>query len=606
MGKISSTQIEQWGTNAIRDILSQTETLQHFVNENDKTPLWDGDVLIYNSSEWKNENIVGKVSIQIKAKMVEEKKLKCETISYRIKMIDLLKYKKNRGVIYFVVQINKENTTQHKVYYETLSPQKITSYTKGFEDQGSRNIKLKSLPEDKYKVQTIFYNFFENCSFGDIPPISLDELSTRKDVVKISSSFSVFLPKDNKLSPIDALFDNELYLKVKFLNCPIEIPIDIANMTELTLISKERSSILVDDVKYDNYMVKQLKKTTFILKFGESTTLTFYRNKKNVTIQYIPSDSLNNRMKDLNFLINMLETQKIFLDNNRFITLGSIVSNCRFDIVDAQKELAYYNHIDQFWKSLKIKKDFNLEKLKSNSSFKELNLVIDSFNGRRPVHIDLDGDYSYYLLKKKFSNFTLLLLLKRMNKSTYLIYNYFDIKGTISIVRNSVINITSKYSVLNPEDYIELSNLDFSQIIESYKSISQKNKNIFETANLDLLNLLLAYDKHNEHQSQILSTAKELAFWILNTSGSQIPDEIKVVNYLQVIKRDRELLDKENEKLLKISEKSKDLMVRISANLLLDNIKIARIQFGQLSDKNKNIFKSFPIYIYFQEFEINN
>ena len=116
----NDTQIEQWGVDAIANVLSETSTLRRFLKENDKTPLWDGAVLIYKDNNWENENIIGTVSVQAKGRLATHKELAKDSIS-------LANYQKNFGTIYFVTLINKQKIQNKSVYYETLTPRKIRS-----------------------------------------------------------------------------------------------------------------------------------------------------------------------------------------------------------------------------------------------------------------------------------------------------------------------------------------------------------------------------------------------------------------------------------------------------------------------------------------------
>jgi len=80
------------------------------------------------------------------------------------------------------VLINKNNPSRRKVFYDALTPLKIGNYIEGHKNQNSRVIKLKRLPGDKYSIQTIFYNFYQDSkkqhSFSNIPPIKLRTLSS--------------------------------------------------------------------------------------------------------------------------------------------------------------------------------------------------------------------------------------------------------------------------------------------------------------------------------------------------------------------------------------------------------------------------------------------
>ena len=131
----NATQIEQWGVDAVGVTLSHTDTLRCSLNVNDKIPIWDGDVLIYKSNKQNNDNLVGKVSVQLKGKLATKKELAKDSISYPVKIVDLVIYQKNFGTIYFVTLINEHNTLQKTIYYETLTPRKISGYIKGKEHQ---------------------------------------------------------------------------------------------------------------------------------------------------------------------------------------------------------------------------------------------------------------------------------------------------------------------------------------------------------------------------------------------------------------------------------------------------------------------------------------
>lgn len=599
----NNTQIEQWAIDAVGNALSKTDTLRRFLKENDKTPLWDGDVFIYKSNDWENENFIGKVSVQLKGKLAIKEELSKEVVSYPVRIVDLVNYIKNDGTIYFVVLINKKNTLQKVVYYETLTPQKIRGYIKGIEHQESCTIKLRQFPKDKYKIQTIFHNFYPNSRLGNIPPISIDELSTRKDVVKITSRIMEFLPKNKKISPIDILLNNEVYWTAELSSSPIPIPIELTPDMQLAFVSKDGlPSILVNGEKYDNYLSITRTKNSTIFKFGESTTLTIQENTRKVDIKYTPSDSLTNRIKDLSFIISLAETRAIHAEGKDVLHLGEIITDNPFDVDAAKKALEAYKRIDKFGKSLNITGDFDIGNINSNSSLKELDLLIESIGGKQSVHINTDGGNSYYLLKKPISNFLVLLLLEAVDKekSLFNVYNFFDQEGTVKIVRGETEHISSRYSILNSNDFIELSNIDFSKILQSYKDILHLNNKIYEPANFDLLNLLLAYDKHKDHPAIILKTAKDLAGWLLDESGEVLPDEIKIINFLQTIKRERDLTTEENSQLYEIADKSNNMMYKLGANLLLENYKVAQLQFDQLSDDEKDFFKTFPLYRFWQ------
>ena len=127
--KYNNKQIEDWATIEVKHCLSMTDTLSQYIKENDKTPSWDGDVLIYKGNNTDKKDIIGKVTIQVKGKMADN--INRNECSFSVDMADLVNYKNDGGTIYFVVMINKNNPSKRRVFYDTLTPLKIDNYIKG-------------------------------------------------------------------------------------------------------------------------------------------------------------------------------------------------------------------------------------------------------------------------------------------------------------------------------------------------------------------------------------------------------------------------------------------------------------------------------------------
>ena len=429
--KYNNKQIEDWATVAVKDCLSMTDTLSQYIKENDKTPSWDGDVLIYKSNNTDKKDIIGKVTVQVKGEMADN--INREEYSFSVDMADLVNYKNDGGTIYFVVLINKNNPSKRRVFYDTLTPLKIDNYIKDHKKQNSRVIKLKKLPEDKYAIQTIFYNFNQDSkkqySFSSISPIGLRALSMRNDIVEITSNLTIFSPNKKLPSPIQAFLNNEVYWYAKIANSPILHPVEFCSI--MSVASKNGfPPIFVNGDRYDNYVSENQTKDNTIIQFGESTTLVFTRKSKGARMNYKPSGLLRSRIKDLNFIISIVETGVIVFGENKKVNLGQMDAGTPFDIVFAKKELESYIRIEQFWRSLRILKDFDIENIDSNSSLDELYLLMKSINGKQTIHVDTDGAYNGYLLRKSISNFKILFFLDAVDKgkSLYKIHNFFDYK----------------------------------------------------------------------------------------------------------------------------------------------------------------------------------
>ena len=597
---LNSTQIELFGTDIVKDYLLQTDTLRPYIKENDKTPLWDGSVIIYNCNSSKKRDIIGTITVQVKGHTVDD--INKDEFAFGVDLPDLINYRNDGGTIFFVVLIDINRPLNRSIYYETLTPMKISDYIKGHEQQKSRTIHLSKLPEDKYKIQTIFYNFLKDSrkqhSFSDIPPIQLDELSKRKDITSISGEITIFSPSEIDNSPIQVLLNNDVQLYANIAGSVLPHPIEWCKDLRMEFTEKEGlPPIFVNGEKYENYLTVSHKRDGLTLRFGKSTTLKISNEGNEGIIQYMSADLLSDRIKDLNFIICLVETGVIDTGNGRILPLEPQNLDTSFNIKEAKCTLCRYKEIDLFWKSIGVIDDFNIGAIESNSNFKELELLMKSINGRKALKINTDKKYECYLFQKKISNFQVLFFIKSVDKerSTYEIFDYLNYKGIVKIILGDDEHITSIYSALTPNHYAELSNIDYSRILQSYKDVLPLNNNIFTPANINLLNMLKAYDSIREKPFQLLNAAKDIALWIKEESSNLICHEIKTLNYLQVIKRERELNDDENIELVNIADKSKDLMFKLGANILLDNYKVAQVQYSKLSKDKKGLFQAFPI-----------
>lgn len=63
---VNNKRIEESAINILKGALLNSPYLEHHIESNDKTPSWDGNVIVYKSEDNKKSNIMGKVPIQVK------------------------------------------------------------------------------------------------------------------------------------------------------------------------------------------------------------------------------------------------------------------------------------------------------------------------------------------------------------------------------------------------------------------------------------------------------------------------------------------------------------------------------------------------------------
>jgi hypothetical protein len=106
---------------------------------------------------------------------------------------------------------------------------------------------------------------------------------------------------------------------------------------------------------------------------------------------------------------------------------------------------------------------------------------------------------------------------------------------------------------------------------------------------------LYAYDESG--RKEILNTAKAFAEWLISTDDTMLTYEIKKLNLLQIIKRERKFNIEEIKALFAITENSatREEML-VGAYLLLDNQVAAELHFDCLDPMEQENFKEYPIY----------
>ena len=158
----------------------------------------------------------------------------------------------------------------------------------------------------------------------------------------------------------------------------------------------------------------------------------------------------------------------------------------------------------------------------------------------------------------------------------------------------------SQFNILHTNDFITLNNIKFEKLLPSFQK-TEHHHETFSRANFFLLDMLNAYDiAQGERKEKILKTCKDFSEWIFEAPNEEIDDQVKILNELQIIKRN--FNPNEIEKLYKMIENSEtreDCL--IGAYLLLGQQQAAEMHFARLSKSEQNNFKEYPIYHFWKD-----
>lgn len=597
---MNKKQIEELSVNAVIKSLSLTGYLSPYISTNDKEPSWDGSVYIYSNKNGKKEDITGKVSVQVKGKSCSN--FSKSEIMFPVDIIDLRNYLNDGGVIYFVVYLKKNGS--EKIYYSTLTPVKLNRYLKNIETQKTKSIKFKEFPKDNNKKMDVFVNFYENSkrqrSFTETGFISLDELN-REIVQEFTMTITGHGFKSEKPDITSFLAENdEIYLYAKIKGSSALHPIDtiITSITSVSLPEDVQEAISINGKVYYPSFTRTLFKEKVEIKIGESLLITILRDDMSTKVSYESSKMLRTRVKDLDFFLNAIKAKHFSINKSKLAFEIPTDEALNFNIEREDKSLAYYKKVLQLLNILNVSEDIDIEKL-TKQDYKNIDILIKAFIENQPVKNLQKG---LMVLKLKISNISLMLFFVKSEnyETTYEIKDFFN-SGMMFAYKDEDGHMHSApaYSFLRKDDYLKVSNINLDDILPSYRALQDLNNRIFEIANQDMLQLLLAYDESEPKKDKLLLTAKNIAEWILNEDTDNLPVEIKILNFLQITKRERKLNSEEKQKLISISQNSSSRIdVKVASYLLLDNNELAEFHFNQLPQEDQDGFKSFPIYYF--------
>lgn len=591
---MNNKDIEEIAIEYIKKNIRRTEIIAPYLTENDKGPFWDGYVQIHNSDKKINSDFIGRVEVQVKGKVSNN--LKSDNIKHDVRIDDLKGYLKHTGVIYFVVLISADGE-KNKIYYNALLPVKINQILNRTENTKTIRLGFKSFPTDNRDKINIFMDFYTNSqrqiSFVNSEIPSLEDLKKQDNHLEIVYVLNAFGYAESRPELISSFLERELYMYAK--RDGILQP--LSDIGTLSSIGEEvNQTVNVNDKIYYSSFIRIHKKRETEIEIGNSLKLTIYEKEIPVTIKIKATPMLSDRIKDLEFLIDAFESGSLSIDDSKLRLDQSSLNLDNLKFSEMKEHFEYCCKIKRLFVELNIKEDLNLSILTEKEQ-QDLHYLISTFVDGQTIKFKNTNDnkYIYY----KIQGITILIFANEEVNGSYE-YQYLNIFGGRFAVSSADEGYEKffypSYSILKSEHYANISNINYDLMLTQYKYFNKDNPDIYNQANLDVLQMLLAYDICNKRV--LLDTAIEILQWILETGEQEkIVKDIYQINYLQAIARKRELNEGEKEVLLRIyMDKQTDDGIKFAANVLLKQIPYAKVYFEKLESNLKDKIMEYPIF----------
>ena len=333
----NNTQKEKIGVNYLKELCLESRYLEPNISENDKTPSFDGYILLYKKEMPKDSKGYLKEffekAIPIQVKTTEKEGKFHDKIEYKITVTDLRNFFKEDGVLFFVVVINKEDNKQKCLYYNNLTKVKIQSIL----DENERGTKKKKIKIDCYKLNKSlesvvrkFYMSFNKQRLIDVDGrcVTLDSyIDSSEDVNNIDLSEDVNNIEIYYMKRRDVVEDAEIYVEKKYFNgSNIYVPLDYEASKQiiehLVCISNVKVKINENRV-YNAQCIRRLidldKKSSVLLKLSENLSIDFLGvvEGRGVQFKFVVKSNMFSILNDLKFLYEISQFGYVYIDERK-------------------------------------------------------------------------------------------------------------------------------------------------------------------------------------------------------------------------------------------------------------------------------------------------
>ena len=596
---LDNTQIETAGVNAVEEYFNFSKTLHPSLPKEDKNPVWDGKLLLYQpGGKNNNSSLIGPIHTQVKTHCCEDSHV--QNVDFRVKVNDLRVYRDNCGVAYFVVYLNTV-TRQKTIYYRLLAPIELRQLIEDAGEQKSFTVTFDRLPDLSDAIEHEFLDFYNDCqkqqSFGkqktihiediqgDIESFKFDITCTSKnqyEAYKEMTSRSVFIYatlKGDKTQTLHPIGNSRC--KVVMLNKDTKLPISVNGR-----------------VFYNTSAVELTNGNQFLVIGGGAIKIPLFLNendpKGSHDVKITPHfRTLNQEITGLEFILAVSENNGFCLGDYEMV-----MKNTSPDYVSFAKErLVSSRRFKQVLNMLHVQEEFVIENL-SDEDVKHINALCKHYLDN--VYISPDGEKENKQVRLKISNISLLFFCQ-YDKDTdkYEMHSVHDLSAFAfmaeTISDKQIIRIPY-FMAFDKVSYNEVCNIDYSNFVQACNDMGKCSKKQIECINGHVLDMLNVYDMQEKKNARLLQAAYDVCEWLTQVNEFDDFQTAHNLNLLQIIERQRAFTETEEEQLYNLLDSTDDLQIKFAANVLLDNKSAAKRYFKKFDSDTKNWYHNMPIY----------
>ncbi len=583
---MSRTLIEQEGIDIVRKYIRKNGFMVPYMDENDKTPMWDGYIYVYkkniNNINENNALFDFRVPVQVKTTKLIDDDVFPNSAHFDIPINNLRNYQTDGGLVFFYV-LYKDGDNNHEIYCDYLTKEKLKVILGKTTSTITKSVTLEKITNNPAEFRRNLRMVHLQSGHTVIDINKLDQQRVR--------SFTLIVDKDNeKEDRVSSLTRHSVNVLVNIegLNDSLYL---FGNPAKLQIVTTKEVPVSINGRVFYHSISTQYKDDGLYLLFGKSTYIripndTQFKARVDLTYQ-TQSTSLDEVINDLDFIISFVQTQSLFIDN-RLLELEGLKSESR-NIDSFKKELIFWKNVKKVFGLLHVRGDLNPSNLQKKD-YDNLNLLVNSFIFNKPVYNPNIQEQIYDL---EICGLHIYIFAKRVKDNYFTLCDIYSILHSCYKDENNIFHDSTPLSIIFNLAKLP-SNLYLDNIIQEYEKYIKFNDSIYERATLDLLNMLLHYDIIQDNY--LIEAAFNLSCWLVKQKS--ITKEERLVfklNYFQTkIRLSGSLSSNEIEELIKM--RIHDDGYNFARYLLVGNKEKATFYFRKLNENQKNILKSQPIY----------
>ncbi len=588
--KMDRSEIEEKAIDAVKHYVYRSTRLKPELYTNDKTPLWDGEIRIYDSEERTNEHWHGRVPVQVKGTTIKPKS--SSSYPFAVKTKHLEKYALEGGVAYFVVYVNPATKEAQQIYYRLLTLVDIRFLLLDKGEQKKLTIDFDLIPSNPMDFEMWLVEFLNHQKIQ--APYATRKLLTPIEFVGMTGG------------PIETVYNYPRYDHpyVALSSRPRNYFYGVAPDGSLSPLFAKPGPI---DVTKTVEMPVHVNGRYFFDSFQLTAThgglrvnirklveLNFYPDGKyGVAIQLKPevfSNLLPEQIKELRFIEEIVKHDKVMLGPVKLRVLQAHepelieqLRDCREHLEDIQTAVDFFG----------AQSPLDVTMITQEQWPQLGTLVLASKGEEFDTNERFEG-----LVRLVIGNLTIYIWQSLTpNKKIRLTSAFKEVSCHRARFRDDLTKEMPIYSILDPEQLVEASNLRFDEVNAEYMAIVDRHPRFYEASNWDVLRLLDAYDC--TQRREFLKVAYEMSEWLYSDSSPLAWGE-KLLNRLQVIKRMRPLTEAEEEAICEIESKTDQDGIIFYCQLLRDEFKAASRTLKRLPKKQQDYLLSYPIAVFYK------